>query len=164
MNCQRVQQLLSMDHDGRSLGNEAGPVTAHVRDCPACRLFQEGLAGFGDRVRTAGEWQPAPRRAIRHRALDRWFTEREGATANRRRPFFLGLPPLVVRPYVLAISSAVVRRWMSGLAGFLNCCGMKELGTLRRISSALAMAPAMPFSPGVSTTSTPKAFSSRRRS
>ena len=26
------------------------------------------------------------------------------------------------------ISSAVVRRWMSGLAGFLNCCGMKELG------------------------------------
>ena len=28
------------------------------------------------------------------------------------------------------ISSAVVWRWISGLAGFLNCCGMKELGVL----------------------------------
>ena len=40
------------------------------------------------------------------------------------------------------ISSAVVLRWISGLAGFLNCCGMNEFGVrARSSSSALAMAP-----------------------
>ena len=64
------------------------------------------------------------------------------------------------------ISSAVVLRWISGLAGFLNCCGMKEFGglaapdllglgdgavhALRRRASARASAP--------------KALSKRRRS
>ncbi len=62
------------------------------------------------------------------------------------------------------ISSAVVRLWISGLAGFLNCCGMNELGVSRTSSSALATAPLIPLSPGVRTISAPKALSSRRRS
>ena len=62
------------------------------------------------------------------------------------------------------ISSAVVWRWISGLAGFSNCCGMNELGVVLSSSLALAMAPFMPFSPGVSTISAPNALSSRRRS
>ena len=36
------------------------------------------------------------------------------------------------------ISSAVVRRWISGLAGFLNCWGMKAFGVFLTISSAFA--------------------------
>ena len=44
------------------------------------------------------------------------------------------------------ISSAVVLRWISGLAGFSNCCGMKERGSVAANSSVrLAMAPVMPF-------------------
>ena len=39
------------------------------------------------------------------------------------------------------ISSAVVWRWISGLAGFSNCCGMKALGCSVASSSALRMAP-----------------------
>ena len=44
------------------------------------------------------------------------------------------------------ISSAVVLRWISGLAGFLNCWGMKYFGSDLAISSALAIAP--PCRPG----------------
>ena len=63
------------------------------------------------------------------------------------------------------ISGPVVRKWMSGLAGFLNCCGRKYLfGSLATISSALAMAPFMPLAPSVRTSSAPKALSMRRRS
>ena len=62
------------------------------------------------------------------------------------------------------ISSAVVRRWISGLAGFLNCWGMKALGVVLTISSALRTAPGIPSAAGVSTISAPKALSSRRRS
>src|SRR5207302_11076257 len=32
----------------------------------------------------AGEWEPAPRRDIRGRALDRWSAERESGAAERR--------------------------------------------------------------------------------
>ena len=59
-------------------------VTAHVRDCPACRQFQEAMAAIGGKVRTAGEWEPAPRHDIRGRALDRWSAERESGAAERR--------------------------------------------------------------------------------
>ena len=62
------------------------------------------------------------------------------------------------------ISSAVVRRWISGLAGFLNCWGMKALGVVRTNSSALATAPFMPSAPGVNTSLAPKACSRARRS
>ena len=62
------------------------------------------------------------------------------------------------------ISSAVVRRCTSGLAGFSNCCGMKESGVSAASSSALAIAPFMPFAPGVSTSSAPYARSRLRRS
>src|SRR5947208_3206187 len=49
------------------------------------------------------------------------------------------------------ISGAVVRRWISGLAGFVNCCGMYQSGRSASISSALRMAPCMPFVSGVRT-------------
>src|ERR1700690_3828733 len=53
---------------------------------------------------------------------------------------------------------------MSGLAGLLNCCGMKLLGNWRARSSALRMAPVMPSAAGVSTSSAPRKRSSLRRS
>ncbi len=62
------------------------------------------------------------------------------------------------------ISSAVVRRWTSGLAGFSNCCGTKAPSISRLSSSALAIAPFMPAAPGVSTSSAPYARSRLRRS
>ncbi len=52
------------------------------------------------------------------------------------------------------ISSAVVRRWISGLAGLENCCGMKPL-RCSRISSASSTASLIPPSEGVSRTSAP---------
>ena len=63
------------------------------------------------------------------------------------------------------ISGPVVCSWMAGLAGFLNCCGMKyALGSAAAISSALAIAPVMPSAPGVRTSFAPKAASTLRRS
>jgi len=61
-------------------------------------------------------------------------------------------------------STAVVRRWISGLAGFWNCCGMTALGISLRSCSALRIAPFMPSAPGVSTTSAPSALRIIRRS
>jgi hypothetical protein len=61
-------------------------------------------------------------------------------------------------------SSAVVRRWISGLAGFSNCCGIKASGSDATISSALRIAPFMPSDAGVSTSSAPSSRSMRRRS
>jgi hypothetical protein len=55
-------------------------------------------------------------------------------------------------------SSAVVLRWIAGLAGFLNCCGRKESGVEAASSSALATAPFIPFGPSVRTSSAPKAL------
>ena len=61
-----------------------------------------------------------------------------------------------ISPSVSAqISSAVVRRCTSGLAGFSNCCGTKAPSVSSAISSALAIAPRMPSAPGVSTSSAP---------
>ena len=48
------------------------------------------------------------------------------------------------------ISSAVVFRWISGLAGLSNCCGIHALGVWWASCSARAMAPFMPSAPGVS--------------
>ena len=64
----------------------------------------------------------------------------------------------------VVISSAVVRRWISGFAGFWNCCGMMEPGVSARSSSARATAPFMPAEPGVSTISAPYARRITRRS
>ncbi len=55
------------------------------------------------------------------------------------------------------ISSAVVRRWTSGFAGLLNCCGMKSAsGPASTIDSARHR-PVMPSSPAVRTSSAPYA-------
>jgi hypothetical protein len=62
------------------------------------------------------------------------------------------------------ISSAVVWRWISGLAGFSNCWGMIAPGWSAASSSALAIAPFMPFGPSVSTSSAPSSASILRRS
>ena len=62
------------------------------------------------------------------------------------------------------ISSAVVRRWISGLAGFLNCCGMMAFGISFSSSSARAIAPDMPRAAGVSSSSAPSRRSILRRS
>lgn len=53
------------------------------------------------------------------------------------------------------ISGPVVSRWAAGLAGLSNCPGTKLPGIPFANSSALAMAPAMPCAPGVSTSSAP---------
>lgn len=39
----------------------------------------------------------------------------------------------------------MVRRWMSGLAGFSNCCRMNELGVSAAISLHFSTAPRMPL-------------------
>ena len=62
------------------------------------------------------------------------------------------------------ISSAVVRRWISGFAGFWNCCGIKASGSSRTIASARAMAPRIPCAAGVNSSSAPSSRSILRRS
>ena len=67
-------------------------------------------------------------------------------------------------PVSRQISSAVVRIWTAGLAGFWNCCGMKLSGISFSSSSARAIAPVMPFSRGVSSSRAPRKRSILRRS
>ncbi len=62
------------------------------------------------------------------------------------------------------ISSAVVVRWMAGLARLSNCDGMTAPGVRSSRSWAMAIAPFMPFSAGVSTSSAPSRASILRRS
>ena len=62
------------------------------------------------------------------------------------------------------ISGPVAALWAAGLAGLTNCPGMNAPGVAAAISSALAMAPFMPFAPSVSTSSAPYAFKRLRRS
>ena len=105
-----------------------------------------------------------------------------GSTATTRKSglrFLMTSPtPVIVPPVPMPeirtsaapsvssqISSAVVRRWISGFAGLLNWpTSRKRSGSLATISSARAIAPFMPFAPSVSTSSAPKAVSMRRRS
>ena len=54
----------------------------------------------------------------------------------------------------------VVRRWMSELEGFSNCCRMKELGVSAASLLAISTAPRMALAGSVSTSSAPKALSS----
>jgi hypothetical protein len=62
------------------------------------------------------------------------------------------------------ISSAVVRRWMAGLDGLENCWRMTLFGILAASSSALAIAPFMPFAPSVRTRRAPRTLRILRRS
>mmetsp|Transcript_12354 Transcript_12354/g.20110 ORF Transcript_12354/g.20110 Transcript_12354/m.20110 type:complete len:209 (-) Transcript_12354:91-717(-) len=63
------------------------------------------------------------------------------------------------------ISGPVVSRWILGLSGLLNCCSRNPSSPKESvISSALEMAPPMPFAAGVSLTSAPKALRRTRRS
>ena len=95
-----------------------------------------------------------------------------GSTATILRPGLRGLStcptPVIVPPVPtpamktstwpsvsVQISSAVVVRWMAGLAGLTNCCGTNEFGVSAATCSARAIAPFMPSAPGVSTSSAP---------
>ncbi len=63
------------------------------------------------------------------------------------------------------ISGPVVRSWIAGLAGFANCCGMKNRpGSDATSASALRIAPVMPSAPGVRTRFAPNAARTFRRS
>ena len=75
-------------------------------------------------------------------------------------PETMSTPPFVS----FQISSAVVRRWTSGLARFLNCCGITAFGVVRTSSSAAAIAAFMPWDAGVSTSSAPRKVNILRRS
>ncbi len=66
-------------------------------------------------------------------------------------------------PRSVQISSAVVRRWTSGFAGFLNCCNITDPGVAATSSSALATASRM-SEPGVNTISAPSIRNSATRS
>ena len=67
-------------------------------------------------------------------------------------------------PLSRQISSAVVRTWTAGLAGFLNCWGMTASPISRTSASARAMAPFMPLAAGVSSSWAPSSRSILRRS
>ncbi len=43
MNCRRARQLLPDYQDGLLTGQKAGEMTAHLRDCPACRRLHDAL-------------------------------------------------------------------------------------------------------------------------
>ncbi len=62
------------------------------------------------------------------------------------------------------ISSAVVRRWISGLAALANCRASTAPGRSATISLARSTAPFMPLDGSVRMSSAPKARSSARRS
>ena len=62
------------------------------------------------------------------------------------------------------ISSAVVRRWMAGLASLANWRARTAPGRSAATASALFTAPFMPSAPGVRMSSAPKARRSARRS
>ena len=62
------------------------------------------------------------------------------------------------------ISSAVETWWMAGLAGLSNWAGLTAAGGAVQQLLAMAMAPFMPFSAGVSTSSAPSRASILRRS
>jgi hypothetical protein len=62
------------------------------------------------------------------------------------------------------ISSAVVRRWISGLAGFENWSGMKQSPRSRAIASAAPTASSIPPSDSVISTRAPKSRSMPSRS
>ena len=61
-------------------------------------------------------------------------------------------------------SSAVVVAWISGLAGFSNCCGMTAPGISSSSSSALRIAPFIPSEAGVRMSSAPSSLRTLRRS
>ena len=83
-------------------------------------------------------------------------TRTDGRRALSTWPTPVIVPPvptpatkMSTRPSVSAqISSAVVRRCTSGLAGLRNCCSITAPGVAATICSARAMAPAMPSGPG----------------
>ena len=71
---------------------------------------------------------------------------------------------VVARRAQIHSSTAVVLRCTSGLAGFMNCCGMNAFGSSDTIWFALSIAPRMPFAPSVRTSFAPRPRSVMRRS
>jgi hypothetical protein len=100
MNCRDAQRLLSMARDGFLAARDETALAAHLRNCSGCRQFRDALVSFGGRARAVGEWQPAPVRGIRDRALERWSAEQEATAASRRTRLFL---PALSRPVGLSL-------------------------------------------------------------
>ncbi len=96
----------------------------------------------------------------------------EGLRAFSTWPTPVMVPPVPTpettastRPSVsFQISSAVETRWISGLAGFSNCCGMTEPGMAAIRAWARSTAPRMPRSAGVNSSLAPSSSSILRRS
>mmetsp|Transcript_33965 Transcript_33965/g.69344 ORF Transcript_33965/g.69344 Transcript_33965/m.69344 type:complete len:309 (+) Transcript_33965:315-1241(+) len=97
----------------------------------------------------------------------------DGLSGLRYWPHPVSVPPVPTPPTRMStlpsvsfqISGPVVSLWTFGLSGLLNCCRRNPSSpSSPTSSSALAIAPPIPFAAGVSTRSAPNAFSSTRRS
>src|SRR5207253_4265915 len=88
MNCQRVEQLLSMYLEGIPAERDAAAVAAHLRACAACRRYRLELVVFEDEVRSIAERQPGPHPDLRRRAVERWMAER--SAPRPRAPGWFG--------------------------------------------------------------------------
>src|SRR5438445_13146076 len=99
MNCERVRQLLSREHDGCPAGREAGAVAAHLTECPACLQFRSELPAIRGRLGELEGWQPGAARGLMPRALARWHTLQSVPAPARRPRLFCPMPlPAIRRP------------------------------------------------------------------
>ena len=114
MNCERVRQLLSREHDGCPAGREAGAVAAHLTECPGCLRFRSGLPAIRGRLRELEEWQPGAARELTPRALARWRTL-QSVPAPARAPWLCFLMPLpaIRRPLRGALALALLALLLS---------------------------------------------------
>src|SRR5260370_25634451 len=100
MNCERVRQLLSREHDGRPAGREASAVAAHLTKCPACLQFRSRLPAIRVQLCELEEWHPGAAQRLTPRALARWRSL-PSAPAPARSPWLLFPMPLPALPHPL---------------------------------------------------------------
>jgi hypothetical protein len=117
MNCRRAKQLLPEYQDGLLTGREAAEMTAHVRDCPACRRLHDALATFEGKVRRVAERHPAPPHDLISRVVDRWTAERAAGAAAWRR-WLVPPPAPLSSPAMIGAAAALLllglARWEFG--------------------------------------------------
>src|SRR5438128_127218 len=115
MNCERVRQLLSGEHDGRPAGRKAGAVAAHLETCPACLEFRNGLRAICGRLRELEQWPTSAAPALMPRILARWRTlQPVPAPARRRR--FVPIPVPARRSLLGALALALLALVLSRAA------------------------------------------------
>src|SRR2546425_8103994 len=114
MNCERVRQLLSREHDGCPAGREADAVAAHLTECPACLQFRSGLTAIRGRLRELEEWQPGAALELTPGALTRWRAVQPApAPARAARLFFPTPLPEIRRPLLGALALALLALLLS---------------------------------------------------